>query len=98
MDPDGAQTCANCGVTKTPLWRHDKATGQAFCNACGIYYKTHGRPRPIRLQKGALPAALPGSAARKASAPAPGHALCLPGSCAQHEFGAVATPRDTATV
>ncbi|KAK9845281.1 hypothetical protein WJX81_002192 [Elliptochloris bilobata] len=47
-------TCANCGVTKTPLWRHDKATGQAFCNACGIYHKTHGRPRPHRLQKGSV--------------------------------------------
>lgn len=66
--PAGVQTCANCGVTKTPLWRHDKATGQAFCNACGIYYKTHGRARPIRLQKGALPAAPPAGAAKKASA------------------------------
>ena len=68
-DPAGAQTCANCGVTKTPLWRHDKATGQAFCNACGIYYKTHGRARPIRLQKGRLPVALPDGTARKARAP-----------------------------
>ena len=83
--PAGAQTCANCGVTKTPLWRHDKATGQAFCNACGIYYKTHGRARPIRLQKGALPVALPAGTARKASAPrAPDHSYCPPWSGAQH--------------
>lgn len=66
-------------MTKTPLWRHDKATGQAFCNACGIYYKTHGRPRPIRLQKGALPLALPAGTPKKARArPRLTRAPCLP--------------------
>jgi GATA-binding protein len=32
--------CANCGTTRTPLWRraHD---GSSLCNACGLYSKTH---------------------------------------------------------
>ncbi len=46
--------CANCATTKTPLWRKEKATGLNFCNACGIYAKTHGRARPVRLQKPAV--------------------------------------------
>lgn len=39
--------CANCSTTSTPLWRKDKATGHNLCNACGIYLKTHGKPRPL---------------------------------------------------
>jgi hypothetical protein len=38
-------TCTNCGTTKTSLWRRDKA-GLPVCNACGLYYRLHGRPRP----------------------------------------------------
>ena len=41
------QTCANCHTSSTPLWRKDRATGTVLCNACGIYLKTHGRPRPV---------------------------------------------------
>ncbi|KXS18568.1 iron transporter biosynthesis regulating transcription factor, partial [Gonapodya prolifera JEL478] len=38
--------CANCGTGDTPLWRRD---GEAalVCNACGLYSKTHGAPRPL---------------------------------------------------
>lgn len=39
--------CANCKTTSTPLWRKDRETGDMLCNACGIYLKTHGRPRPL---------------------------------------------------
>ena len=42
--------CSNCGATSTPLWRRDKA-GNYQCNACGIYFKQHGQPRPLTKPK-----------------------------------------------
>lgn len=56
------QECANCHTQVTPLWRKDKVTGVLYCNACGIYAKHHGKPRPDMLIKG-------GSGAGRASAP-----------------------------
>eukprot|EP00232_Nephroselmis_pyriformis_P022333 CAMPEP_0182866736 /NCGR_PEP_ID=MMETSP0034_2-20130328/8353_1 /TAXON_ID=156128 /ORGANISM="Nephroselmis pyriformis, Strain CCMP717" /LENGTH=396 /DNA_ID=CAMNT_0024999067 /DNA_START=376 /DNA_END=1562 /DNA_ORIENTATION=- len=44
---DSGKTCANCGTFSTPMWRKDKLTGAQVCNACGIYTKNHGRPRPV---------------------------------------------------
>ena len=38
-------TCTNCGTTKTSLWRRD-SHGTPVCNACGLYFRLHGRPRP----------------------------------------------------
>lgn len=43
-------TCANCGTNTTTLWRRNKE-GSPVCNACGLYYKVHGRIRPIELKK-----------------------------------------------
>ncbi len=43
----GAQTCANCSTSSTPLWRRCRETGDMLCNACGIYRKTHGTDRPL---------------------------------------------------
>ena len=43
------QKCANCQTTYTPLWRKDRSTGLVMCNACGIYFKNHGRHRPLEL-------------------------------------------------
>ena len=37
--------CTNCGTQHTSLWRRD-AGGAPVCNACGLYYKLHGKPRP----------------------------------------------------
>jgi len=37
--------CANCKVTKTPLWRRS-ANDEILCNACGLYQKIHNAPRP----------------------------------------------------
>ncbi|KAL6635620.1 hypothetical protein LY90DRAFT_674849 [Neocallimastix californiae] len=37
--------CANCKVTKTPLWRRS-ANDEILCNACGLYQKIHNCPRP----------------------------------------------------
>ncbi|KAF2273053.1 uncharacterized protein EI97DRAFT_405208 [Westerdykella ornata] len=42
--------CQNCGTTVTPLWRRDEE-GRTICNACGLYHKLHGRPRPVLMKK-----------------------------------------------
>ena len=42
--------CVNCSATSTPLWRRDKQ-GNYQCNACGIYFKQHGQPRPLTKPK-----------------------------------------------
>ncbi|KAJ2139168.1 Transcription factor GATA-4 [Coemansia sp. RSA 2522] len=39
------KSCSVCGVTDTPTWRRHGATGAQVCNACGLYYKLHGRDR-----------------------------------------------------
>ncbi|KXJ95366.1 hypothetical protein Micbo1qcDRAFT_157266 [Microdochium bolleyi] len=42
-------TCQNCSTSTTPLWRRDEV-GNVLCNACGLFLKLHGRPRPISLK------------------------------------------------
>ncbi|KAF6821571.1 GATA zinc finger [Colletotrichum sojae] len=42
-------TCQNCQTSTTPLWRRDEY-GAVLCNACGLFLKLHGRPRPISLK------------------------------------------------
>ena len=43
-------TCTNCGTSSTSLWRRDPL-GAPVCNACGLYYKLHGKPRPYTWRR-----------------------------------------------
>ncbi|PMD34737.1 glucocorticoid receptor-like (DNA-binding domain), partial [Hyaloscypha variabilis F] len=41
--------CSNCSTNNTSLWRrtHD---GLPVCNACGLFMRLHGFPRPLSLK------------------------------------------------
>ncbi|KAJ3375300.1 hypothetical protein GGF31_004418 [Allomyces arbusculus] len=47
---DGLHTCFNCGTTSTPLWRRSTDRQHMLCNACGLYHKTYGVHRPLKLR------------------------------------------------
>ncbi|ELA47953.1 hypothetical protein VCUG_00536 [Vavraia culicis subsp. floridensis] len=40
------RVCSNCVTTTTPSWRRSTDGKKLLCNACGLYQKLHGRPRP----------------------------------------------------
>ncbi|XP_008055632.1 transcription factor GATA-5 [Carlito syrichta] len=42
--------CTNCHTTNTTLWRRN-TEGEPVCNACGLYMKLHGVPRPLAMKK-----------------------------------------------
>ncbi|GCB74149.1 transcription factor GATA-5 isoform X3 [Scyliorhinus torazame] len=42
--------CTNCNTSTTTLWRRN-AEGEPVCNACGLYMKLHGVPRPLAMKK-----------------------------------------------
>ena len=42
--------CTNCSTSSTSLWRRD-TQGTPVCNACGLYYKLHGKSRPITWRR-----------------------------------------------
>ncbi|XP_075701341.1 transcription factor GATA-5 [Rhinoderma darwinii] len=42
--------CTNCHTSTTTLWRRN-SEGEPVCNACGLYMKLHGVPRPLAMKK-----------------------------------------------
>ncbi|CBY19666.1 unnamed protein product [Oikopleura dioica] len=42
--------CVNCKTSQTTLWRRS-LKGEPVCNACGLYEKLHGVPRPKTMKK-----------------------------------------------
>jgi hypothetical protein len=40
--------CFNCSTSITSLWR--RLEGNLVCNACSLYQKLHGKPRPMELK------------------------------------------------
>nr|BDF92170.1 GATA-like transcription factor [Parasteatoda tepidariorum] len=44
------QVCQNCECPNTTLWRRS-FSGEAVCNACGLYEKLHKRKRPKSMGK-----------------------------------------------
>ncbi|KAJ7270299.1 hypothetical protein C8J57DRAFT_1435469 [Mycena rebaudengoi] len=47
--PEGPQ-CSNCYTRTTSAWRKNKH-GDCLCNACGVYARLNGRPRPLSLRR-----------------------------------------------
>lgn len=75
-----AKVCYNCGTTSTPLWRKDKTLNIIMCNACGIYYKNHGRHRPVSLSQSS-----PGKSAKKETLPGGSITAKMLGSGGAHQ-------------
>lgn len=42
--------CSHCRTHRTSVWRRSKA-GDQLCNACGVYARLRGKPRPLSLKK-----------------------------------------------
>ncbi|PFH48981.1 hypothetical protein AMATHDRAFT_132304, partial [Amanita thiersii Skay4041] len=47
-DPS-APECSHCQTHVTSVWRRSK-TGEQLCNACGVYLRLRGKPRPLSLK------------------------------------------------
>ncbi|EPR78130.1 GATA binding factor [Spraguea lophii 42_110] len=46
--PKNFKFCGMCGIDHTTFWR--RANGIKVCNACGLYFKKKGLPRPTRIK------------------------------------------------
>ncbi|KAJ7466175.1 hypothetical protein B0H11DRAFT_2048748, partial [Mycena galericulata] len=42
--------CSHCSTRRTSVWRRSK-TGEQVCNACGVYARLRGKPRPLSLRR-----------------------------------------------
>eukprot|EP00124_Ichthyophonus_hoferi_P004835 Ihof_evm2s591 gene=Ihof_evmTU2s591 len=45
------EACYNCNTYNSPLWRRD-SLGNCLCNACGLFFKSHGKHRALRKKVG----------------------------------------------
>ncbi|KAJ6476259.1 hypothetical protein C8R45DRAFT_772050, partial [Mycena sanguinolenta] len=44
--------CHNCQATDPPSWRRSSLDpGEIVCNKCGLFERTHCRPRPLRFDE-----------------------------------------------
>ncbi|KAF7789193.1 hypothetical protein EIP86_000130, partial [Pleurotus ostreatoroseus] len=44
--------CHNCHTTEPPSWRRSTPNpGKLVCTKCGLYERTHLRPRPLRFDE-----------------------------------------------
>ncbi|KAJ7501957.1 hypothetical protein B0H11DRAFT_1713360 [Mycena galericulata] len=46
--PSDGRECSNCHTRNTSVWRRNK-NGDQVCNACGVYERLNGVPRPASL-------------------------------------------------
>jgi len=67
----GGLMCSHCGTHETPRWWKDTFPMGTLCNACGIWLKRHGYPRPVQFFAAAAAAA---AAAASATPPASANA------------------------
>lgn len=49
-DPSG-RFCSHCKATKTSVWRRCKLSQELLCNACGVYVRLKGVPRPVAYKQ-----------------------------------------------
>lgn len=50
--PTLRRRCFNCSQTEPPSWRRSTLNpGKIVCNKCGLYERTHLRPRPLRFDE-----------------------------------------------
>jgi hypothetical protein len=69
--------CFNCCTTDTSTWRRSNLSpGKVLCNKCGLFERTHSRPRPEQFPHKRGPLAV--STLRSRSPPLQSHAHTLP--------------------
>ncbi|KAG8694706.1 hypothetical protein FRC09_009671 [Ceratobasidium sp. 395] len=57
LTPYLRRRCFNCRVTEPPGWRKSTLNpGKIVCNKCGLYERSHARPRPLHMDNPKGPA------------------------------------------
>ncbi|KAL4244125.1 hypothetical protein ABKN59_009440 [Abortiporus biennis] len=73
--------CYNCDTTDTSTWRRSSLTpGKVLCNKCGLFERTHSRPRPDQFphKRGPMVTSTFKPANARSSPPPPGSPGRLP--------------------
>lgn len=97
----GAMSCTHCGTQETPRWWKDTFPLGTLCNACGIWLKRHGYPRPVQffagpagmapVPTGRVAAAAPPPDASAAEGPGPGEFYLINGRPKRRRAAAAAS-------